>query len=351
MPLAGSLIPMFEVKKLSYRGFIAIIWHGYLFVSTEMYVMKAYLIMMKLLQLVTWGMLLFISAGCQDSSENFEKLIFEPNNISTELVEYAPSFSPSGSEFYFSRSEGSWGKGDLKSSLYFSVKKDEKWSTPELVPFSGQYDDSAPHMTFDGKTLFFISERPPGGVQETSQDIWKVERNRSGIWGKPIRLDSTINSTENEYCVRTDRNGNLYFASDREGGHGQGDLYMARKSKNTYSAPMNMGTAINSKKGEWNLEVSRGGDIIIFEASEREENLSPYGDLYISFKLDGEWTLSQNIEEINTTGSDLYPELVEDANVLYFSSSDSLSSIRTNIYHIEFGHIYDRYRTSAALLK
>lgn len=114
---------------------------------------------------------------------------------------------------------------------------------------------------------------------------------------------------------------------------------------------MNLGNTLNSEKGEWNLELNKEGDIIIFEASERAENLSSYGDLYISFKSNNEWSLPQNIQEVNTTGSDLYPELIEDDNILYFSSSDSLESTQTNIYFIEFEHIYDKYRKNAEFPK
>ena len=104
---------------------------------------------------------------------------------------------------------------------------------------------------------------------------------------------------------------------------------------------------LNSKFGEWNLEVNQKGDLIIFEASQRKENLSSYGDLYISFKENDQWSVPQNIQEINTTGSDLYPELIEDTNTLYYSSSDSLESMQTNIYFIDFKNLYTKYRKNA----
>ncbi len=313
--------------------------------------MKELAISVNLFPIMILGMLLFLSVSCKNTSRQFEKLVFEPNNISTESIEYAPSFSPSSSEIYFSKSDDKWGQGDIKSSIYFSYKKNQKWSKPKLAPFSGQYDDSAPHITNNGKTLYFISKRPSDGIQQPSQDIWKVERNKNSKWGSPMRLDNPINSLQNEYCIRTDKYGNLYFASDRKAGYGQGDLYIAKKSKDSYGPPINLGTSLNSEKGEWNLEVNKEGNMIIFEASERAENLSPYGDLYISFKSNDGWSFPQNIQEINTTGSDLYPELIEDDNILYFSSSDSLESTRTSIYSIEFEHIYDKYRKNAVFLK
>ena len=294
---------------------------------------------------------LFITIGCNTTSTPVEARVFEPGKISTEAIEYALSFSSSGSELYFSRSNGQWGKGSIQSSIYYSVKENQEWSEPKLVSFSGEYDDSAPFITKDDRTIYFISKRPSEGIDSISQDIWKVERNKDGEWGTPFRLDSTINSSKNEYGLRADQYDNLYFASDRDGGYGQGDIYMLKKTDNHYGLPFNLGDAINTEYGEWNLEINQEGDMIIFEASQREQNLSPYGDLYISFKVEEEWSVPQNIQEINTTGSDLFPELIEEENILYYSSSDSLKSVRVNIYSIAFSDIYEAYRESAVFSK
>ena len=272
----------------------------------------------------------------------------EPKNVSTDSVEYSSSFSETGLELYFARSKNRWATGNMKSSIYYSVKKIGSWSTPELASFSGQYDDSDPHLTQDGNTLYFISKRPSKDSQ-ISADIWMVEKDKMGKWSEPVRLDNPINSKNREYSPRTDNNGNLYFASDRPGGYGQGDLYMAKLENEEFSSPSNLGRSINSAKGEWNLEINGSGNLIIFEASEREQNASSYGDLYISFKFDNTWTIPQNIKELNTTGSDLYPHLANNGNILYFTSSDSLKSTITNIYFTEFKHVYTKYKGKATI--
>ncbi len=298
------------------------------------------------------GLLIFLFQSTllvgQNNNGELKPKVFEPENISTDAVEYSPTFSSPGLEFYFAKSNNKWGSGELKSSIYYSIRKDNKWSTPELASFSGHYNDSDPHLTHNGETLFFISKRP-SKTNQMSADIWMVEKNKKGEWGTPIRLNNSINSTANEYSPRTDKNGNLYFASDRPGGYGQGDLYMARKESGKFILPINLGNSINTDKGEWNLEISGDGELIIFEASERVQNLSSYGDLYISFNLNSIWTIPQNIKELNTTGSDLYPHLTNSGNMLYYTSSDSLKSTNTDIYYIEFETIYNNYKKSSVL--
>ncbi|UJH66511.1 hypothetical protein [Allomuricauda sp. SCSIO 65647] len=221
---------------------------------------------------------------------------------------------------------------------------------PKVVSFSGKYDDSDPHLSKDGNSIYFISDRPSKGVT-ASADIWMAVKNKNGQWGDPIWLPYPINSTEREYSPRTDKNGNLYFASDRPGGYGQGDLYISYLEDKRLGTPINMGNTINSATGEWNLEINDSADILLFEASQRAQNVSSYGDLYISFKHRNGWTAPQNIKELNTSGSDLYPFLTRDENSLYFTSSDSLKSPTTAIYHVKFKSILKNYKKTAVFPK
>ena len=279
-----------------------------------------------------------------------DKTLFETGNVSTSAVEYSSSFTNSEKELYFTRSNQKWGKGDMKSTIYHSNFDGKKWSKPKIASFSGQYDDSDPHVTKDGNALYFISNRPSYDSIQSS-DIWVVKKVGLGEWGIPSRLPYPINSKNREYSPRTDGEGNLYFASDRDGGYGQGDLYIAyNDDQGNLGVPINMGNTINSTTGEWNLGISSDGEILIFEASQRKENISPYGDLYISFKKNSSWTKPKNITELNTSGSDLYPFLTDNLKWLYFTSSDSLKSTDTNIYVTDFNSILEKYQTDTPVI-
>ena len=278
--------------------------------------------------------------ACNESQTGV--ILFEPNKISTSAVEYAITFSSSGEELFFARSDQQWGKGNMKSSIYYSVKENGTWSTPELAPFSGRYDDSDPHLANNDNTLYFISHRPSEKTR-ASADIWRAVRDPDGVWGTPVRLTEPLNSDNTEYSPRTDAYGNLFFASNRPGGYGQGDLYVSQRKNGKFLPPENLGKPINSETGEWNLEINDNGDVLIFEASQRKENVSPYGDLYISFKKDNAWSTPMNIQEFNTSGSDLYPHLTHNEETIFFTSSDSLKSTDTNIYYADFTEIIKKY--------
>jgi hypothetical protein len=257
--------------------------------------------------------------------------------------ELGTTFNSKMDEVYFGRSVGKWGKESQRGSIYFSKKIRGVWSKPKMVSFSGDFNDSSPHLTRNNKKLYFISDRPDDSGK-TSKDIWVTERNKDGVWGKPFNLGREINSDKTEFSPKTTANGDLYFASDRDGGFGQGDIYLAKMEKGKLAKPFNLGEVINSPKGEWNLEIDAQGSILIFEASERKENFSPYGDLYISFRENNKWTVPQNIREINTPGSDLLPFLDEKKNYLYFSSTNLLAGESANLYRVYFRDILKKYK-------
>ena len=273
--------------------------------------------------------------------------IFEPGKVSTKAVEYSFSLSERGNEAYFTRSAAPWGTQNAKSTIYFTTFQKGQWAIPKIAPFSGKMNDSDPYLSTDGKTLYFISNRQPNDNRVASADIWKVERASTGTWGAPVHLGDEINSDFNEYSPRTDAKGNLYFASDRPGGFGQGDLYVAYKKQSGWSPPVNLGPTINTAGGEWNLEISKDGNVLFFEASGRPQNASSFGDLYLSFKLHGQWTSPQNLVSLNTSGSELAPEWREKTFTLYYASSDSLSGKTTHIYAVDFKNEYLDYRKNA----
>jgi hypothetical protein len=67
-------------------------------------------------------------------------------------------------------------------------------------------------------------------------------------------------------------NGDWYFASERSGGIGQGDICFSALTNKGLEKPINLGGTINSSKAEWNLDINDEGKILIFEASQAWEN-------------------------------------------------------------------------------
>ena len=118
--------------------------------------------------------------------------------------------------------------------------------------------EAQPSISSDGKTLFFVSDRP-GGFG--GYDIYKSVKKENGEWGDPINLGSNINSKGNEKSPFIHPDGKtLYFSSDGWMGLGGYDIFFSRlKEDSTWSKPVNIGYPINSPEDEVGFFVSTDG--------------------------------------------------------------------------------------------
>ena len=228
------------------------------------------------------------------------------------------TFSPDGLTAFWVAWDGAWGsRAASQRVIYMSRKGDGVWSDPAPAPFSGDFSDSGPFVSPDGRWLYFVSERPADPFDEDQDaDIWRyslVEENR---------LEHlSINSEAVEYSPVLTAAGTLYFASTREGGLGEGDLYRATPTDDGFHKPQRLGGAFNSAFGEWNLWVSSDESEIVFEASSRPTNVSTPGDLYYAWRTPSGWTAPVPIDELNSHGSELMPRLHPDGDTLYYTTA------------------------------
>jgi DNA-binding beta-propeller fold protein YncE len=198
-----------------------------------------------------------------------------------------------------------------------SRQQDGDWSKPSPAAFTRNFSDDDPFVSPDGRWLYFVSERPTRENDENlDANIWRyslIEENRLELL--------SLNSESAEYSPVVTASGALYFASDRDGGLGEGDLYRAAPTDSGFGSPELMGAAFNSPDGEWNLWVSADESEIIFEASSRPTNVSASGDLYYSWRTPSGWTAAIPIEDLNSRNSDLMPRMHPDGETLYYTTA------------------------------
>jgi Tol biopolymer transport system component len=228
------------------------------------------------------------------------------------------TFSPDGSIAFWVAWNGHWGKSAASPQvIYTSQLRRGEWSVPTPAKFSGDHSDSDPFVSPDGHWLYFVSERP------TNADDLQNDRN---IWRYSLleehRLEYlSINSGAAEYSPVITASGALYFASNRDGEPGNGDLYRAAPTGEGFLTPQPLGPAFNTPTGEWNIWVSPDENEIIFEASSRPTNISIPGDLYYSWRTPAGWTAAIPVEQLNTRSSDLMPRMSPDGETLYYTSA------------------------------
>ena len=246
-------------------------------------------------------------------------------SINTSASEYAPVISPDGTRLYFTRRGTSMNKGgsddediwvsdllpwgswssagnldelnDWTSNSVNSVTPDgntlllhgayatrdfasspasishreaDGWSTPRSIEIEGYYNLGLYMQSFlanDGQTLLLALERRRG---RGKHDLYVSFLKDDGTWSAPKNLGRAINTAHVEDAPFLASDGRtLYFASDGRGGEGGSDLFMARRlddSWTRWSKPVNLGPPINTPKDDSFFFIPASGDVAYFSS-------------------------------------------------------------------------------------
>lgn len=232
--------------------------------------------------------------------------------ISTSQDEFGAMPDQDWTTLYFDRSI----PAHYHYVMYVSHNRDGKWTTPEVLPFSGEYRDSDPVISADGKTLYFVSDRPAPGLQPNRFHAWAADRTASG-WQNLRVLQGPVNEKDNTEFVSFAANGNLYFTSDRNGT--SFDVYCSRLVDGKYQPAENLGTSVND--GRYTIEAFVAPDeSYILLGSFATDSLGN-ADLYVSYNQHGSWSKPVNLgAPVNTRARDYSPRLSPDGKYLVFSS-------------------------------
>lgn len=185
--------------------------------------------------------------------------------INTEYHDGALGFTPEGKMLVYRNITNVTGSGDIYIA---KQSKSGKWSEPKPLlekedkkiskKINSSYFESSASMTGDGKTIYFVSERPGG---QGRADIYFVTK-KGGTWSEPKNLGETINTIDDEKCVFISLDGNkLYYSSNGfENSLGSYDLYVVEKnSEGVWGEPKNLGYPINTVREEKTISISPDG--------------------------------------------------------------------------------------------
>jgi hypothetical protein len=228
---------------------------------------------------------------------------------SPQARERVVAIHPDGAELYFTL------LGPAGPQIMQASYRDGAWQAPIRASFSDAGVNTEPSISPDGRSLFFVSTRPPS----KGTDIWQLKRSGAG-WSEPVRLGAAVNGDGYEWHPQAVASGDLYFAAADRNGHGDADLYVSRFVKGEYQPAENLGAQINTSAAEWDAYVSPSSDYLIFKSSR------PGGmggrDLYISVRKRGAWSSPRNLgSAINTADDEDSGEVTPDGRYLTFARS------------------------------
>jgi len=202
--------------------------------------------------------------------------------------------------------------------------------------------DYAPTISADGKTLYFVSQRPGSKLSEKgipSHDFWAVKKENKydSVYSKPYNIDTTtnldwrsINTSLNEGVATIAADGRtLYFTGcDRPDGVGNCDIYVAKIFEGKWSKPMNLDRNVNTIYWESQPSISPDMKTLYFASNRPGPNGDENFDIWYSNWDDewDEWGPAINLSAINTKGKEVAPFIAADGVTLFFSSDGHDSS-------------------------
>src|SRR6267378_4571506 len=145
--------------------------------------------------------------------------------------------------------------GPNSDQVVFQLEADRfansEWSEPVNLgaPVNSSVNDMNAALSPDELSLYFVSGRAGGlgGV-----DIWVSRRaSLDSPWEEPVDLGPNVNSPGLEASPALSADGHLlFFSSDRPGGQGSNDIYVARRTdKNddlSWGPAVNLGPDVNT---------------------------------------------------------------------------------------------------------
>ncbi|MDR1005963.1 MAG: OmpA family protein [Bacteroidales bacterium] len=200
-----------------------------------------------------------------------------PYPLNTTENEGAGCISPDGKYIYFTKCNSADGYGSC--DIYVSERKGGKWSYPKNLGsnVNTSHWETQPSIASDGRTLYFVSNRPGG---EGGSDLYVTKKQRNGSWSKAKNLGKAINTAGDEISPFIHpSNTTLYFSSDSHLTMGGLDILFSRIDKGKFSKPENLGCPINTQADEFGLIVTPSGKQAIYSS----DKAGGYGDkdLYI----------------------------------------------------------------------
>ena len=202
------------------------------------------------------------------------------------------------------------------AQIHESTRRDGRWSEPAPVAFSDpRWRDSDPWLAPDGRTLYFVSDRPTASrPHKRDLDLWRATRTAHG-WSAPEHLGDTVNSTGYELGPEV-HDGVLYFASTRAGGRGGLDLYAAPVHGTGFAAARALPAPLNSAASESDLTFSANGREAVFWRATGDRLV-----LHHARRTRDGWTAPAPLSDAANPGPmQITPAFTDDGRSLVFAS-------------------------------
>lgn len=203
---------------------------------------------------------LYYAPNANDLSTFQEEKGFD-NLINTKYSDGPASFSKNYDTIYFNRI-GKELRGQEKKTInvetnqiFYASLQDGDWKDVTPFPYnSKEYSVASPFITPDGSRIYFSSDMPGG---YGNADIYYCDKT-GNTWSAPVNMGPAINTFGDEKFPSLDSAGNFYFASDGYQGYGSLDVIVARNNNGTFENGRVLKAPLNSPGDDYGITFIDG---------------------------------------------------------------------------------------------
>jgi hypothetical protein len=251
--------------------------------------------------------------------DGVKKLSGDVNSASEESL---PIFSKDSSILYFIRTFDKRNKGgELDQDIWMSYRQSngDYSGSKQLSSMNTKYNNGVVGLSGDGQSLYLLN------TYEGKKDLEKgvaIARRKGSGWGTPEKVEVPTLDIEGDYYgfhISEDESV-LLISYQGPGTVGEEDIYVSLRSGESWSAPMNIGSVINTPGFEMSPFLSKGKDTLFFSSNGH----GGYGDADIFYSVRGnswtDWSKPVNLgSKINSTKFDVC--FSYSGNQVYWSSN------------------------------
>lgn len=265
------------------------------------------------------------------AADDVESIPGTSSELNTSALDGCPIQAPDGLSLYMA-STRTGGQGGIDIWVAHRSSTDAGWGAPSnlSVPINSTGDDFCP-TPVRGKGLFFVSTRA-GGCG--AADIYFARKHPVDGWTTPVNLGCDVNSSAGEASpsyVDLDGAPVLYFSSNRSG---TSKIYRSTETGPLAFASPNAVVELNSATAEdARPNVRKDGLEIVFDSTRAGGLGGP--DIYVASRdsVNAPWSAPVNLgAAINSDAAETRASLSWDGQTLLFGSTRAGGEGSTDIY-------------------
>ncbi|NVO21671.1 MAG: OmpA family protein [Bacteroidetes bacterium] len=224
-------------------------------------------------------------------------LLDEAGTVNTESNEGNPALNSKFNVLYFTRCGNE--KGSMHGcQIMVSKRSGKNWGEPTGVPLGGDSTTvfGNPSISPDDLSLYFSSDLPGG---QGGKDIWVATRkSASDKFGKPVNLGPKVNTPGDEMFPFLRNDTSLYFASNGHPGMGGLDIFRSTFANGEWGKPVNLQSPINSSADDFSIVFCPEEDKGFFSSNRKGGKGSD--DIYSFVNPPILFTLQGTVKDDNT---------------------------------------------------